>query len=992
MERGSPHRQPSSPLRTNNRLRLCAYVSSEDISHGRVQLSPPTIGTNQPQIHIAGSTKSHSKSAFENVYNTSNSQNEIATSLLPELLHTFFNGNDCSLLSFGGKSKGKTGLLYGNGPASPGIVQTTVESVFNMIEECRGKQNDIRLQLRLSALHYSQRENTLTDLLSTFNPDPRRRPVRIAEDSRFGTLDIENESLIKVESSEQALFYLNSVIDHRLVEDEETYRTNHLFIFFSLYGYKTNGAELEGGRRRFCIADVGIGERNSQKGDLTMPVIGSILLALLQGQKHLPSRENTLCQLIRCGLYSSRLSTLLCTFSTKTDDNENILQLASKLARVRRNKIHVAKPSADSGSTVSASKRSELESGSEMSTVDTVIYMGPSSGTSSSGPRTLHRSPKIIPPRSPSLSSKVTQTSDSSTRTCSTSIPPMLQGHTPFLSATLRLYNDLCSPPGTSYEVSNAFGGKCNENRDDFGITIAPPKKLKSRPSMDDEKRMAIMDWIEQCDHGSLCIEDDRIFDGSGVKECVILSHPLEDIIEMDEESLKESLRSRRDSHPLRILSKEALDKIECPNDKPALVRGTIGSNGFTGLYLQDSDEDALERAMEASVSSMRSHEILSRLHNNIAESLKQSDTLQGVSLTTGTPSEMDLYRRASQLEEYAMQRVKQIEDEKNQKKSKLLLNCCQASMLSSGSTVIDNNMLEKRQKDREEDDKRRDELKARRQQLKLEESELRRERQMIDKQLDGRSLPSALMRQITYQLHNLSVNKSSSAKMRGASDSLPSTPTISHKKLNPPCRTPSLTNCSSLLSNNQPSTSVPKITKREGSHSRKTSKSRDKRDRRNSEDQDEIRSPYAKVTSPRLGNGPSSSGRGSDAGEDSAVQKNRKRQSYSASSGYESGAGDYHTYHKDSRFDKLRVFDKRLNLGREADNLRESQRQLKNDLTVAKQRIGQIDDARMISLDTKHSGISQATLVDTLMQENRILEKRLVACQNHIMLVTSFL
>ena len=70
----------------------------------------------------------------------------------------------------------------------------------------------------------------------------------------------------------------------------------------------------------------------------------------------------------------------------------------------------------------------------------------------------------------------------------------------------------------------------------------------------------------------------------------------------------------------------------------------------------------------------------------------------------------MDLYRRASHLEEYALERMKvvtflrflkqlfqEIDDEKKKKKGKLNLNCCQNSMLSSGSTVVDWNALEKK-------------------------------------------------------------------------------------------------------------------------------------------------------------------------------------------------------------------------------------------------------------------------------------------------------
>ncbi|KAK6016676.1 hypothetical protein OSTOST_17840, partial [Ostertagia ostertagi] len=60
------------------------------------------------------------------------------------------------------------------------------------------------------------------------------------------------------------------------------------------------------------------------------------------------------------------------------------------------------------------------------------------------------------------------------------------KGHTPFLSPSLRLYDDLCSPPGTSGDGSTTthdlavFGGFCSQNRNDFGVTIASPKRSKS--------------------------------------------------------------------------------------------------------------------------------------------------------------------------------------------------------------------------------------------------------------------------------------------------------------------------------------------------------------------------------------------------------------------------------------------------------------------------------------------------------------------------------
>lgn len=105
-------------------------------------------------------------------------------------------------------------------------------------------------------------------------------------------------------------------IEIKFSEEPETYRTSHLLIFLSLYAFRTGTDTLEGsffykkkanstklhhpiaakpnghsgGRSRLALIDLGIGERNSMKGDLTMPAIGGILLALCQGQKYIPAR------------------------------------------------------------------------------------------------------------------------------------------------------------------------------------------------------------------------------------------------------------------------------------------------------------------------------------------------------------------------------------------------------------------------------------------------------------------------------------------------------------------------------------------------------------------------------------------------------------------------------------------------------------------------------------------------------------------------------
>uniref|UniRef100_A0A0R3RGF4 Protein SNOWY COTYLEDON 3 n=1 Tax=Elaeophora elaphi TaxID=1147741 RepID=A0A0R3RGF4_9BILA len=121
-----------------------------------------------------------------------------------------------------------------------------------------------------------------------------------------------------------------------------------------------------------------------------------------------------------------------------------------------------------------------------------------------------------------------------------------------------------------------------------------------------------------------------------------------------------------------------------------------------------------------------------------------------------------------------------------------------------------------------------------------------------------------------------------------------------------------------------------------------------------------------------------------------------RNRESFSASSGYESATGadvvkNYGSLSKRRFFDlsqahssnKHTLLDKRVNL------MIKRQNRLRDDLRDAKRLLG-VADEHFLTAST--SSLQGATLLEALTQETRILEKRLVACRNHAMIVTCLL
>ncbi|GMT11059.1 hypothetical protein PFISCL1PPCAC_2356, partial [Pristionchus fissidentatus] len=974
MNRG--HRPPGLPRLQKSKIRLCARLSSHDLRPGSLSFCTTTN-----QILLPHTAKSHSKHAFDTVFTPDCAQSEISSSLLPDLLHGLISGIDSCLISFGGSSSTKNSALFSSISDQQGLFQSTIAYLFPIIDKSVEAIKNGCI-VKISALHYSQRTDAITDLLSQFNTDPRRFPVRMVEDALEGPR-VENASEIRVDSIDQAMFYLNTVIDYRLIEEEETQRLSHLFFTLTL---------CMGERRTsFHLIDLGMGERNSQRGSLSMPAIGNVLISLTQGQKSLPNRDSPLCQLLRCGVGRCRQTTILCSFADRRDENENILQLASKLSKARKTPRRV-RGMADSSSVSSSErkKRSDLESSSEQSAAETVIFIGRRSsgkfresripiGESALKPLQLHMSssPLHLPHSSPSRSSLQSPSHEHSLQP-GTSVAPLLKGYTPFFSPYSRVYEEMCSPPGTSKGIIDdddedppgfVLNGVAKISRLDFGVTIEGEVK-KDRQAEEEEKRRSILLWMEESnavgrERLASDDEDEEEDESFETEREIRLPRPLEDIQELDEDSLRESMRSNAGSvtiangkHPLSILSREALDTVEF-NDG--------------GSFEADDD---LERAMGASISSIVSHELLQRVKGEL---MRENSRTSSMFSMDEEPSEMDVYRRASHLEEYGNERLKELTEAERLRRKKRLGLCC-TSMASSTST------------ERKDEEERKEELRKRREELKEEEEELKKRREEIKRQLEP-----PLLKQLTAQISNFTLKAAGLKRVNHPSDSLPTTPTISSRKVLLPARTPSLSNCSSPIHRSKSSLPVRK--------ERRSSKGRLSKEREEKEKKTEevvtpshsnlsLRSPYSKITPARLPSGAESSGRGSDDNGSSVVsgKKINKRESYSASSGYESATGDYRYYSRNDKNDRFRVIEKRCGIAaKESDRLREKQRLLQQDLRDAKERIGERVEEWRGSLEGK-SALSHTTLLDTLMQENRILEKRLVACQNHTMLVTSLL
>ncbi|TKR61096.1 hypothetical protein L596_028254 [Steinernema carpocapsae] len=379
----------SAPPRTTfNKLRICLRLAKADLSNQLLNFDP---ASSSAQFTVNNSSKTSSVTSFHQVFAPEVTQQEICSNCLPELLHTVFSGSDASLLYFGGASRLKDELLYSSRPNNYGIFVAALAWTFKLITEFRERKPQFRYSVRISALHYSQKTDQLIDLFEQFN-EKVGRPVTVVDDPALG-IRVENQTEIRVDSVDKAMFYLDRLIDHRTIEDEESQRGSHVFFYILVYRYKVEGNQVAGGKSRFCLMDLGLGEKHSRNGHITLSAIGNILLAIFQGQKHLPSRQSIFCQLLKESIGNSRNKSSVLLSTLPSNEEDHILQLANKLHKATRSTIRRGKSGSDHSSVASDEKpvrrRTAIDSeqsSSEQSCAETVIFLGPSLKTKEPSP------------------------------------------------------------------------------------------------------------------------------------------------------------------------------------------------------------------------------------------------------------------------------------------------------------------------------------------------------------------------------------------------------------------------------------------------------------------------------------------------------------------------------------------------------------------------------------------------------------------------------
>lgn len=447
-------------------VRICpsqgAHETSESMSFLKVDPRKKQITLYDPAAsgpsnigHRRGVVAVPKMFAFDAVFPQDASQAEVCSGTVAEVIQSVVNGADGCIFCFGHVKLGKSFTMIGKDSStqSLGIIPCAISWLFKLINE-RKEKTGTRFSIRVSAVEISGKDENLKDLLAEVASgslqDGQSPGVYLREDPICGT-QLQNQSELRAPTAEKAAFFLDAALAARSTSkpecEEEDRRNSHMLFTLHIYQYrmeKSGKGGMSGGRSRLHLIDLGSCEKvlsKSRDGGgslcLSLSALGNVILALINGAKHVPYKDNKLTMLLRESLGNINCRTTMIAHISDSPANYaetlTTIQLASRIHRMRKKKSKYASSSSGGESSceeghvrrpphlrpfhprtvaldpdlpvLSISSDPDYSSSSEQS-CDTVIYVGPNGAALSDRELTDNEGPPEFVPIIPSLNKK----------------------------------------------------------------------------------------------------------------------------------------------------------------------------------------------------------------------------------------------------------------------------------------------------------------------------------------------------------------------------------------------------------------------------------------------------------------------------------------------------------------------------------------------------------------------------------------------------------
>ncbi|XP_078089320.1 kinesin-like protein KIF26A [Mustelus asterias] len=447
-------------------VRICPSQGANDTSESmsflkvdsrkkQITLYDPSVSGHFSTAHRRTTVAAPKMFAFDAVFTQDASQAEVCSGTVAEVIQSVVNGADGCIFCFGHVKLGKTYTMIGkdNSMQNLGVIPCAISWLFKLINE-RKEKTGTRFSVRVSAVEIWGKDENLRDLLSEVATgslqDGQSPGVYLREDPICGT-QLQNQSELRAPTAEKAAYFLDAAIASRRTSrpdcDEEERRNSHMLFTLHIYQYrmeKSGKGGMSGGRSRLHLVDLGSCEKvlsKSRDGGgglcLSLSALGNVILALVNGAKHVPYKDSKLTMLLRESLGNINCRTTMITHISDSPANyaETLtsIQLAARIHRMRKKKSKYASSSSGGESSceegrirrpphlrpfhsrttaldpnlpvVGIASDPDYSSSSEQS-CDTVIYVGPNGAALSDRELTDNEGPPEFVPIIPSLNKR----------------------------------------------------------------------------------------------------------------------------------------------------------------------------------------------------------------------------------------------------------------------------------------------------------------------------------------------------------------------------------------------------------------------------------------------------------------------------------------------------------------------------------------------------------------------------------------------------------
>ncbi|XP_019382260.1 PREDICTED: kinesin-like protein KIF26B [Gavialis gangeticus] len=389
--------------------------------------------------------------AFDAVFPQDASQAEVCAGTVAEVIQSVVNGADGCVFCFGHARLGKSYTMIGKDDSMQnlGIIPCAISWLFKLINE-RKEKTGARFSVRISAVEVWGKEENLRDLLSEVATgslqDGQSPGVYLCEDPICG-MQLQNQSELRAPTAEKAAFFLDAAIASRRGSqrdcDEEDHRNSHMLFTLHIYQYrmeKSGKGGMSGGRSRLHLIDLGSCVKALSKNRdgssglcLSLSALGNVILALVNGSKHIPYKDSKLTMLLRESLGNMNCRTTMIAHISAAAGNYaetlSTIQIASRVLRMKKKKTKYTSSSSGGESSceegrmrrptqlrpfhsrnvvdpdfpiLHLSSDPDYSSSSEQS-CDTVIYVGPNGTALSDKELTDNEGPPDFVPIVPAL-------------------------------------------------------------------------------------------------------------------------------------------------------------------------------------------------------------------------------------------------------------------------------------------------------------------------------------------------------------------------------------------------------------------------------------------------------------------------------------------------------------------------------------------------------------------------------------------------------------